>query len=311
MQARRNAAIWVFALSLLLHLRQSTAAEPASTAQPPILIYTLTTASEIAISPVPTFGLLGAAFIDLIGAGYAKSHEKFLTTLRSIASDGSEKSSLLRPLACVSVAQPEEACRRIIEAKEGLAKNKLVALLQAEPSRSARIAEMKIVFDGRMFQVPTKLYEVRLNDKDEVVTGHHIIANYLNTYSRKQHQDDIAAHKSDFTGSIGSKAARMDYWFGGDNPRILTELDRAVDQMSQVWAATLSPEGIGVFAGDDSARRPLPQVTDVVGPDSACHTMHPKLRVARDAGDYLWLVFLSNIRDANEFLIEPRCGFDY
>ena len=152
---------------------------------------------------------------------------------------------------------------------------------------------------------------MHLNDKDEVVTGRHIIANYLNTYSRKQHQDDIAAHKSDFTGTIGSKEARMDYWFGGDNPRIMAELDRAIDQMSKIWTVTLSPEATGIFSGDDSVRRSLPHVVDVVGKDPACHTMHPKLHVARDAGDYLWLVLGSNIRDSNEFLIEPRCGFDY
>jgi hypothetical protein len=308
---RANAIICAIGLLLAFPLHKARATDDASAERPQLLIYTLTTASEIATSPVTTFGPLGGAIIDLIGAGYAKSHEKFLTALRSMANDGSQKSSLLYPLACVSIAPPEGSCRRIFEAKEGVAKNKLLPLLQAEPSRSARIAEMKIVFDGRFFQVPTKLYEVRLNDKDEVVTGRHIIANYLTTYSRKQHQDDIAAHKSNFTGSIGSKEARMDCWFGGENPRIMTELDRSIDQISKVWAATLSPAATGIFAGDDSVRHSLPQVADVVAPDPACHTMHPKFRVARDAGDYLWLVFGSNIRDANEFLLEPRCGFDY
>jgi hypothetical protein len=278
-----------------------SAADPVPPEPPPILLYTLTTASEITTGPVTSFGLLGAALIDLIGAGYAKSHEKFLRELRSIASDGSQQSSLLQPLACVSIA-PEGTCRRIVEAKEGVAKNKLVPLLQAEPSRSARIAEMHIVFDGRLFQIPTKLYEVHLNDKNEVMTGHQIIANYLTSYSRKQHQEDIDAHKSSFAGSLGSKDAEMDYWFGGDNPRLITDLERGIDQISKVWAATLIPEATGIFAGDDSVRRSLPQVIDVVGHDPACHTMHPKFRVARDAGDYLWLVFTSNIGDSNEFL---------
>jgi hypothetical protein len=310
MPSRTNLGVRVLGFLLASAMQGAMAADAAPPDQPPILLYTLNMRSEIMTSPVTTFGPLGAAVIDLIGAGYSKSHEKFLGGLRSIASDGSQQVSLLQPLACVSIA-PEGTCRRIVEAKEGVAKNKLVPLLQAEPSRSVRIAEMHIVFDGRLFQIPTKLYEVHLNDKNELVTGHQIIANYLTSYSRKQHQDDIAAHRSNFTGSLGSKEAEMDYWFGSDNPRIISELDRGIDQISQVWAATLIPVATGIFAGDDLVRRSLPQVIDVVGHDPACHTMHPKFRVARDAGDYLWLVLTSNIRDSNEFIVEPRCGFDY
>ena len=129
--------------SLLAFPIYQACADSAPPTQPSVLIYTLTTASEISSGPVPTFGLLGGAFIDLIGAGYAKSHEKFLTALRSMANDGLQQVSLLHPLACAAIAAPDSSCRRIVEAKEGVAKNKLVPLLQAEPTRSARIAEMK------------------------------------------------------------------------------------------------------------------------------------------------------------------------
>ena len=312
MQTRTNAAIWALGPLLVLPLHQAIAADAALTERPQLLIYTLTTDSETVNPLVP--GLIAEAFAKLTVEAYRKSHEKFLSVLQSISSDGTERTSLLRPLACIGIATPNDNCRRIAEAKDGVAQNKLMPFLQGEPTRSAQVAEIKIIFDGRFFQVPTKLYEVRLNDKNEVVVTHNIIVTYITTYSRKQHQEDIATHRNDtpFAGSIGSKEARMHYWFGGTNSRIMAELDRSIAQIADLRAATLSPDAIGVFAGDDSVRHSLPRVENIVAKDSEkCKTMHPKLLVAKDRGDYLWLVFGANLRNANQFFVEPRCGFDY
>jgi hypothetical protein len=288
---------------------QSTAIEPDRTQLAQSFIYALEVKSETVDSS--SLGLVAG----FIGESYRKSHEKFLAALKAAANDGEGARSLFQPLACAGVAQPGNTCRTLVEARDGLADDKLKVLLRREPTRSAPIANITIIFDGRFFQTPTNLYEARLTENDDVVISRAISVTYITTYSRKLHQEDIAAnrHDSPFDGKLGSKEARMHYWLGGTNPRLLAELQRSVALTADLWSATLASGAQGVLAGDDSARRSLPLLKDLDGNDTTkCKTLHGSMLVAKDLGDYVWLVFTKNVEKApNQFFIEPRCGFDY
>jgi hypothetical protein len=251
----------------------------------------------------------------LIGEAYRKSHEKFLSTLRSSTSDRSRQENLLNPFACLELDSSAGACRRMIEKKAGISDQELIALLRTEPMRAARVVELRIIFDGRFFQVPTRLYDVHLTDQDRLLRKHELVATYVTTYSRKLHQEDIATGRNDvpFEGKIGSKAAQMHFWHGGSSPRLASELDKSVRFLADLWGATLSPQAAGVLAGDHSDRASMLRVRDVVAKDSTpCKTLHGNFLVAKDLGDYLWLTFPGKQRNLwNNFFVEPRCGFDY
>lgn len=282
--------------------------EPTLAPEAPLL-YTISTDSETVNSW--SLGMV----TGLIGEGYRKSHEKFLAALRSTTTDGSRQQSLLTPFACMGFDPSAEECRRLMEMKNGISDQQLIDLLRTEPTRSARVVELRIIFDGRFFQVPTQLYDVQLTDGDALLRSHEVEAAYITTYSRKLHQEDIATRRNDtpFEGKIGSKEARMHFWHGGTSPRLSSELDKSVQFLANLWAATLSPEAAGVFAGDHSGRASLPRVRDVVAKEPApCKTLHGNFLVAKDLGDYLWLTFPGKQKDLwNNFFIEPRCGFDY
>ncbi len=273
------------------------------------LIYTVSTASA-AVDASP-LGLVA----DLIGEAYRKSHEKFLDALRLSTDDSSKKESLLRPLTCLGFDPSTEECRRSLEVKPGISDQELIKVLRDEPTRSARVVELRIVFDGRFFQVPSRLYDVQLTEGNKLVRIHELEAAYIRTYSRTLHAEDIATNRNDtpFNGKIGSKEARMHFWYGGSSPRLPTELANSLKALADLWGATLSPDAVGVLAGDHSDRASLPRVRDVVAKDSVpCKVLHSNLLVAKDLGDYLWLTFPGKQKDLwNNFFIEPRCGFDY
>ncbi|MGC3982614.1 MAG: hypothetical protein QM808_15300 [Steroidobacteraceae bacterium] len=278
-------------------------------AQSAPLLYTVRTGSE-------TVDSWSAGIVaGLIGEAYRKSHEKFLAALRSSTGDGSKQKNLLSPFACLKLDSSAEECRRMLEEKDGISDQKLIALLGNEPTRSARVVELGIIFDGRFFQVPTRLYDVRLTDQGGLLRDHELVATYITTYSRKLHQEDIATGRNDtpFEGKIGSREAQAHFWHGGSSPRLVSELDKAVQLLADLWAATLSPVAAGVFAGDHSDRTSLPQVRDVVARNSQpCKTLHGNFLVAKDLGDYLWLTFPGKQKNLlNNFFVEPRCGFDY
>lgn len=258
---------------------------------------------------------LGGLTAGLIGEAYRKSHESSLATLRSSIDDGSKQQDLLIPFACLGIDSSTDKCRPLIVVKKSISDQELIVLLQKEPTRSARVVDLRIIFDGRFFQVPTGMYDVKLTDGGALLRNHELNANYITTYSRKLHQEDIAAGRNEtpFDGKVGSKKARAHFWHGGSLPRLSLELNKSVQSLADLWAATMSPEAVGVFAGDHSGRASLPRVRDLVAGDSVpCKTLHGKFLVAKDLGDYLWLVFPGKQKDLmNQFFIEPRCGFDY
>jgi len=251
----------------------------------------------------------------LVGEAYRKSHEKFLAALRSRTDAGSQRQNLLYPFACLGFDPSVDECRRIIEEKDGISGEELLAFLHAEATHSARVVELRVIFDGRFFQVPVWLYDVQLTDADTLVRSHELNATYITTYSRKLHQADIATGRNEtpFQGKIGSKEARMHFWHGGSSPRLASELEKSVQLLADLWAAKLAPEATGVLAGDHSGRGSLPRVRDVVAKDSTpCKTLHGNYLVAKDLGDYLWLTFPGKQKNLwNTFFVEPRCGFDY
>jgi hypothetical protein len=296
-----------FLCSIGLLLTSFAQADPTLAPSSP-LIYTVRTDTE-------TVDSWSAGIVTgLIGEAYRKSHEQFLTALRSNTHDGS-KPELLNPFACLKLDPSAEKCRRMIEEKNGISDQGLLALLRAEPTRSARVVHLEIIFDGRFFQVPTRLYDVRLTDQDALLRSHELAATYITTYSRRLHQDDIATGRNDtaFAGKAGSKEAQMHFWHGGSSPRLTSELDKSIRFLADLWAATLDPAATGVFAGDHSDRASLPRVREVVAKDSPpCKTLHGNFLVAKDLGDHLWLTMPGKQKQLwNNFFIEPRCGFDY
>jgi len=273
------------------------------------LYYSVTTQSETA----ETWQLGAAA--GLIAESYRLAHEKFLAALQTITGDGAHQAALIEPFACLGRELPTAPCHRIVELQTGTSDKELLARLNAEPARSARVVEMKIIFDGRFFQVPARMYDVRVDDGGALSRYHEVTATYITTYSIKLHQEDIATHRNDapFDGTFGSKEARMHFWSGGQSPRLPMELDRSVNSIATLWAATMASDANGVLAGDYRNRDSLIRVRDLVAKDSTvCKTLHPNFLVVRDLGDQLWLTIPGGKKSLwNNFLIEPRCGFDY
>lgn len=293
----------------------TTPAPPLASSAP--LFYTVKMASETVNS------WSGGILPGLIGEAYRASHEKFLAALKSDAADSSRQQGLLRPFACLGIDASSGPCRQVIEVTNGLADERftngiaaqaLIDLLKSEPTHSARVVQLGVIFDGRFFQVPTTLYDARLTDADKLVLSHQTGATYITTYSRKLHQQDIATGRNDapFAGKIGSKEARAHFWNGGSSPRLPAELDKAMRAIADLWGAILSPEATGVFAGDHSDRASLPLVRDVRRKESGCKMIRGDFLVARDLGDQLWLAFPGKQKNLwNSFFIEPKCGFDY
>jgi hypothetical protein len=273
----------------------------------PLLLYSLTTQSET----VDAWRLgLGAG---LIGEAYQKSHEQFLAALDSAAEGDTE--GLLQPFACLGASEVTRECHRIVEASEGLADEKLAALLGGQVVRTARVVELTVVFDGRFFQVPARMYEAELSGAGEIIRSQEVRATYIRTYSRTQHQQDIDTNRNEtpFSGRVGSKEAREHFWLGGSRPRVVEELELSVNSLAQLWAATRSPDATGILANDYAQESLLPLVKDVASKESGpCETLHDDFLVVREVGEYLWLVGPTKKGETNRiFFIEPRCGFDY
>lgn len=273
------------------------------------LVYTVATDSETVNSW--SLGIVPG----LIGEAYRKSHEKFLAALRSNTNDGAKPKGLLQPFACLGLDPSVGECRRMIEEKDGISDQELTVLLKNESTHSSRVVELKIIFDGRFFQIPTHLYDVRLTEQGDLVRSHELLATYITTYSRKLHEEDIRTGRNDtpFAGKVGSKEAQMHFWLAGSEPRLVTELDNSVRLLAELWSATQSPEAVGVLVGDQSNRASLRRVRDVVKNDvTPCKTLHGDFFVVRDLGEYFWLALpYKNKNLWNNFFIEPRCGFDY
>lgn len=285
----------------------STAVLGEGTDDRPALLYSLNVQSETVDS-----GSLGLV-VGLISEAYRKSHEKFLAALQSTAEAGTD--NLLQPFACIGATETAPTCRHIVQAKEGLADKDLAALLGAQTTRAARVAEVSVIFDGRFFQVPTRLYEAKLNDAGEIIRGEVLLATYIRTYSRTQHKEDIETNRNEspFQGKFGSKDARMHFWLGGSRPRLTEELHIAVDLLAQLWGATEAPGASGVLIGDYTQANLLPRVKDLAAKETRpCKTLHGNYLVVREVGNYLWLIGASRDMESKRFFfIEPRCGFDY
>lgn len=274
------------------------------------LLYTVSTDSET----VKNSWSLGIV-TGLISDAYRQSHENFLAALRRDTGEGSRQQELLRPFACLGSHKGLASCRGTVEEKDGISDQELIAFLRNEPTRSARVVQLQVIFDGRFFQVPTKLYDIQLGDQDALLRSHELAATYITTYSRRLHEEDIKTGRNDtpFQGKVGSKEARMHFWFGGSSPRLASELDKSVQALADLWGATLDPGAAGVLAGDHSDRASLQSVRNVVARDPIpCKTLHGNYLVAKDLGDYLWLTFPGKQRYLwSTFYVEPRCGFDY
>jgi hypothetical protein len=275
------------------------------------IVYTLTTDSDSNDSW--SLGLVAG----LIGEAYRKSHEQFLSALRK-TTEG-DAASLLRPLACMGITNPAAACRRLIRLEPTDPKvapsSELAEVLRGLPVHAAIVVDMQIFFDGRFFQVLATEHTAELASDGSVAPGPDVIVNYMNTYSRKMHQQDIDSHRNDspLAGKLGSKEARMHFWFGGSSPRIMSEMDSSVSLIAQFYGATLLKNGPGALSVENLHRELLPLVRDLLGPDkSKCNYMHGQLLVVREVGDYLWLASGPKFKALlNRFFIEPRCGFDY
>jgi hypothetical protein len=285
----------------------STAAPGEGNDERPALLYSLNVKSETV-----DYGSLGLV-VRLVGEAYRKSHERFLAALQSTTQSGAE--NLLHPFACLNAAEVTAPCRHMVESKEGLADEKLAALLGAQTTRAARVAEVSVIFDGRFFQVPVRLYEAKLNDAGEIIRSQELRATYIRTYSIMQHREDIETNRNEspFQGKFGSKEARMHFWLGGSRPRLTQELQLAVDLLAQLWGASQAPGASGALIGDYSQSNLLPQVKDLAAKETKqCKTLHGNFLVVRELQDHLWLIMPSKDQTSKRvFFIEPRCGFDY
>jgi hypothetical protein len=302
---RRGKPTRMQVVCIALFLTSAAAESNAPSGRPP-LIYSLTTQSETVDSW--RLGLV----TGLVGEAYRSSHERFLAALQSTALGDPE--GLLRPFACLT-SESHDDCHRVVEARGSLADEKLTELLGAEAARSARVVELTVIFDGRFFQVPARMYEAHLDDHGKVVRAHEIQATYIRTYSRTQHQEDVATkrNESPFDGKFGSREARQHFWLGGSRPRLVEEMELSINQISMLWGATRSPNATGVLAGDFSRKNLLPRVKDLAkSTPGTCTILHGNLLVAQEVGAHLWLLGPSRKGDPSPvFLIEPRCGFDY
>jgi hypothetical protein len=285
----------------------STAAPGAGNDERPALLYSLNVKSETVDSS--SLGLV----VGLVSEAYRKSHEKFLAALQSTTQSGTE--NLLQPFACLGVTEVTPTCRHIVESKEGLADETLTALLGAQTTRAARVAEVTVIFDGRFFQVPVRLYEAKLNDAGEIMRSQELRATYIRTYSRTLHREDIETNRNEspFDGKFGSKEARMHFWLGGSHPRLTQELQTAVDLLAQLWGASQAPGASGALIGDYTQSNLLPRVKDLAAKETKqCKTLHGNFLVVRELEDHLWLIMPSRDQESKRvFFIEPRCGFDY
>ena len=154
---RLSVTAYLCSIGLLLSSHAQGEGALATTAP---LLYSVTTDSETVNSW--SLGIV----TGFVGEAYRKSHEAFLATLRSNTDGGSRQQRLLKPFACLGFDTSAEECRRLIEVNDGMSDRALTALLRSEPTRSARVVELRIIFDGRFFQVPTRLYDIQLTDKD-------------------------------------------------------------------------------------------------------------------------------------------------
>ncbi len=268
----------------------------------PPLIYTLTVKSETVDS-----GISKGLVPYLVGKAYSNAHELFLTALKQAS--GSDAQGFLRPLACL-----EGSCRRVIELPATSPPGALTALLTAEPTRTARVANITIIFDGRFFQTPINFHEAKLDASGKVVLEKPTTVTYIRTYSRSLHADDISNHRIDapFDGKPGSREAQLHFWLAGSDPRLLQELRRSFEMSAALLDARLSPTQSGELAAALANKKNLPRVRDVTGKDANCKVLHPTQPVVKDLGDYLWLAVLGDAsKVGNSFFIEPRCGFDY
>jgi hypothetical protein len=297
---------WMRAISIV-GLVFAVAAASRAQSERPALFYALNTQSET----VDSWGL--GILPGLIGETYRNSHERFLAALESAALGDTD--GLLQPFACLDASEAGRECHRLVEASDGLADENLIALLSGEAARSARVVELTVIFDGRFFQVPTRMYEAQLDSTGEIIRSHELRATYIRTYSRTQHEEDIETHrnKSPFAGKVGSKEARVHFWLGGSNPRLVEELELSVGLLGQLWAATRSPDATGILANDYTRENSLPLVKDIASTEPGpCETLHDDFLVVREVGEHLWLVGPSRRGETNRiFFIEPRCEFDY
>lgn len=298
----------LYCLAALL-LMSSAHCESAAIGDSAPLVYKITTDSE-------TLNAWSSGVVaGVIGETYRTSHERFLEALQSDTNGDGKSERLLQPFACLGLDSAKGECRRMIEEKDDISDIRLTELLEAEPTHYLRVVLLKVVFDGRFFQVPTDLYDVHLAENGDVIKSNEIMATYITTYSRKLHEEDIKSGQNDvpFSGKIGSKEARMHFWLAGSNPRLVTELHKSVRMIADLWGAVLNPQAKGILAGDHSDRSSLPRVRDVVRNDATpCKTLHGSFFVVRDLGEYFWLALpYANKKVWNNFYIEPRCGFDY
>ncbi len=273
----------------------------AQTESRPPLIYTMTVKSETVDSS--SLGLVAG----LIGEGYRKAHEQFLAAITDATTN--DTLGILRPLACF-----DGECRRIRAESTAATSEGLAALLAAEPTRSARLAHITVIFDGRFFQVPASLYDAKLDASGNAVLEHPTHATYIRTYSRSQHADDISSGRNElpFDGKLGSRDARLHFWMGGSSPRLLQELPLAFELIAALWHARLSPASSGELSATMAARETLPRVRDLIGQDRSCKALHGNFPVVKDLGEYLWLAVPGDAsKVADTLFIEPRCGFDF
>jgi len=275
------------------------AAEPASSLAP--LIYTIDLRSETVSS-----GSLGLV-TSLVGQAYVKAHEQFLDALKQTTGGGSP--DILRPLACLS-----GTCRPLIEQPAKSPPDWLASRLAEQPTHRAKVANIKVIFDGRFFQVPVKFGDARLDASGKVVLENVLQMTYIRTYSRSQHAQDIRAHRIDtpFDGKPGSRDAHMHFWLGGSDPRLPRELALSFELIGALLEARLSPEHSGEISAALANKKSLPRVRDLTSQDPTCKVLHGAFPVVRDLGDYLWLGVPGDAsKVGNSLFIEPRCGFDY
>jgi hypothetical protein len=274
-------------------------AEPADSLPP--LIYTVTLKSEAVDSG--SLGLLPA----LISKAYLKTHDQFLDALKQ--NSANDPQGLLHPLACVG-----GVCRRLMEQPAGAGADWLTMQLASEPTHTARMANITIIFDGRFFQVPINFHDVKLNALNQPVMENPTTVTYIRTYSRSQHAEEVRTQRIDtpFDGKIGSREAHLHFWLGGSNPHLMQDLRKAFELEAALWEARLSPQQADELSAALANKKNLPRMRDVTGKDPNCKLLHPAFPVVKDLGDYLWLSVPGDAsKVGNSFFIEPRCGFDY
>jgi hypothetical protein len=291
----------------------SAGADGQDTAAPiesqPVLIFTLAVDSET----VGTWNasLVTALVTGVVGEARRSAHAKFLSSLEAVSDNDGQALEFMRPLVCL-----DSVCRQPVRLPAPLSQEALIAELRKSPGQAARVVEMKVIFDGRFFQVPTVLYEASLDPEGRILRSRTTGGTYITTYSKSLHAQEMREHVIDeqFSGKPGSKAARVHYWLGGSDPRLQRELAQSIRMIAALWSTRMSSDAPATLSDDPAQRAGLPLVKQVVAHDKpVCKTLHGAFPVVKDLGDHFWLALPGSAgkKLPHAFFIERRCGYDY